>query len=562
MILKKGNIIKEFELLRVVMIISHLFEEFGENCVHHLRGMFAFAIWDDRQKLLFIARDRIGIKPLYYYQSTKGLVFGSEMKAVLAASGVEKVVSPELIDRFLTYRYLPGNETLLHNVRKLAPGSYMIARGGNVEVKEYWDLKFEPSGLSLRDAEVRLAELLEETVKLHMISDVPVGFLLSGGLDSSALLSIATQLGGHSFSSFTVGFENSGIPDERPFARLAANRFGSKHYEMTITASEFEEYVPKYVWDIEELVCEPPAIAMYYVTRLARETVKVLVSGEGGDEAFGGYQTYRGRLWTNRLKRALGPFGGIVSTGLSGFGRAFHSARLAKYAPMLGMPSEQSYYGGLTNPFPYFGCVARSLYSKEFRRQLTDNDPMRVLGRHLGRAPNDYVNNMLYIDTKTWLPDDLLVKADKISMANSIELRVPFLDHKLLEFSASLPGNYKVRGLRTKYLAKRVLQHHVPPEILNRKKVGFPVPYESWFRQEMSSWLKGILLDSKSIGRGYFERNRVESLIVDNQRSGSHSSLLFSLAILELWHRLFLSGRDSATERPVDINSRMFRGRQ
>ncbi|MGB2621049.1 MAG: asparagine synthase (glutamine-hydrolyzing), partial [Candidatus Acidiferrum sp.] len=274
-------------------VIVHLYEEFGPGCLEKLRGMFAFAIWDGNAKTLFLARDRVGIKPLYYSLSGSSITFASEIKAILVDPSLNKQILPEVIDRFLTFGYLPGEETLLKGVHKLAPGHYLLIRDGKSELKRYWDLKFTDPYRSknIDDAETDLINLLGETVGLHMIADVPVGVLLSGGVDSTGVLSFAVDATNKKVSSFTVGFSGEDVADERPYARLAAETFGTLHHEMTISAKDFMDFMPQYVWYMEEPVCEPPAIALYYVSKLARNSVKVLLSGEGGDEAFAGYST-------------------------------------------------------------------------------------------------------------------------------------------------------------------------------------------------------------------------------------------------------------------------------
>ena len=546
----KGHIFKSDTDTEVIV---HLYEEFGEMCVERLRGMFAFAIWDERESSLFLARDRVGIKPLYYCCLPTGILFASEIKAILADPVVKREVFPAMIDRFLTFKYLAGTETMFKNIYKLPPGSYMWVRDNDVEIRRYWDLSFEPSLLSPDVMESRLADLLDDTVKLHMISDVPVGFLLSGGFDSTALLSIASGLMPARLASFTVGFSDSSVVDERPFARLAARTFGTEHHEITISASEFQDCIPRYVWHMEEPVCEPPAIAMYYVSRLAMQSVKVLISGEGGDEAFGGYGIYRNLLWLERVKSGLGPLRGPAALALAQLNRLLKSDVLARYAPPLGMAPASSYYGGHSNPFGGEHMGIRRLYTDEFRGDLDVDYSVAGLIQHSERAPvKDRINRMLYIDTKTWLPDDLLLKADKMTMANSIELRVPFLDHKILEYAASFAGNYKVRGLTTKYLAKRILGQRVPQEIVKRKKAGFPVPYELWLRRDLKEWLRGILLDRRTLERGYFERGDVERLLTADLKSGGYAKDLFSLTVLELWHRMFLES-PSNTVPPATV---------
>jgi asparagine synthase (glutamine-hydrolysing) len=522
-------------------VIVHLYEEFGEACVDQLRGMFAFAIWDARQETLFLARDRVGIKPLYYYLSDKHLVFGSEIKAILADPAVEAQVAPEMIDRFLTFYYVPGEETLLKNVRKLAPGSHMVVRNGRATIKQYWDLEFAPTDWSIEDAETKLLSLLDECVGMHMVSDVPVGFLLSGGVDSTAMLGMAVGKSDLKLSSFTLGFDNPGLADERPYARLAAKRYNSDHHEMTISAQQFADFLPRFAWYMEEPVCEPQAVALFYVTRLAREFVKVLISGEGGDEAFAGYPIYRNILWLERIKRMLGPLNGILSSGMSALNNVRHSHRLEKYGPLFNRPFESYYYSRTSSPSRFFNSNGKDLYTRDFSSSVNKDFSTQAIGRYLrDGSSRGQVNQMLYADTKTSLPDDLLLKADKMTMANSIELRVPFLDHKLLEFAASLPENFKVRGFKTKYIAKQALRSRVPREILERKKVGFPVPYEEWMRNELKDWVRDILLDRASVSRGYFNKSCIEHLIDKDLKDHSHPKEILSLVSLELWHRSFV----------------------
>lgn len=522
-------------------VIVHLYEEFGEGCVEKLRGMFAFAIWDERQRQLFLARDRVGIKPLYYRLSGDSLIFASEIKAILADPEVEAEVDPAMIDRFLTFYFVPGEETLFRDVRKLAPGSYMLVKDGRVETQFYWDLQFSPGQQSIEEAEKRLLELLEESVGMHMIADVPVGFLLSGGVDSTAMLDFAVGKTEHALSSFTLGFSEPNIADERPYARLAAKQYHTQHHETTISAQDFVDFLPRFAWHMEEPVCEPQAVALFYVSRLAKDFVKVLISGEGGDEAFAGYQTYRGVLWLERLKAILSPLSSTFSAGLSSANRVVKSSRIEKYAPLMQLPFEDYYYSRTSSPFHYFNSHVGGLYTREFAaygdKQASLSPVMKYFENGAARSK---LNQMLYVDTKTSLPDDLLLKADKMTMSNSIELRVPFLDHKLLEFAAGLPEKFKVHGFTTKYIAKRALRDRVPREILQRRKAGFPVPYEAWFRKELKGWVQDILLDRETISRGYFNRAGVEEIIRQDSEAGGLSKEILSLAVLELWHRAFL----------------------
>ena len=534
---KKGHI---FKTKSDTEVIVHLYEEYGEACVERLRGMFAFAIWDSREKVLLMARDRVGIKPLYYWCSEEALVFGSEIKAILADPEVACEIDPGMIDRFLSFYFLPGEKTLFKGIRKLLPGHCLVVRSGRVTVRQYWDLEFTEQRISVRQAEAKTLELLDEALRLHMISDVPVGFLLSGGVDSTAMLYFAAGKTEFPLSSYTLGFSEGVIADERPYARLAAETYGSEHHEMTISSKDFVDFMPKYIWHMEEPVCEPQAVALYYVSRMARDYVKVLISGEGGDEAFAGYSIYRNLLWLERLKSLLGPFGGLARRTLEGTNRVLHSQKVAKYAPLLDVPFGSYYYSRTSNPTRFFNRRIDELYTREFLGQVSKEHSVGIATAYLNNGGGrSKVNRMLYVDTKTSLPDDLLLKADKMTMANSLELRVPFLDHKLLEFAASLPANYKVRRFTTKYLAKKALTGRLPRPILERRKVGFPVPYESWLRTDLKPWMREVLLDRETLARGYFDRNCVERVIAEDARVGGHSKELLSLVTLELWHRAF-----------------------
>jgi asparagine synthase (glutamine-hydrolysing) len=523
-------------------VIVHLYEELGPECLQKLRGMFAFAIWDEHKKALFLARDRIGIKPLYYSLTGEFLVFASEIKAILADPAANREIATDVIDRFLTFLYLPGEDTLLKGIKKLAPGHYLLVRDGKAEVRQYWDLRFSKGSTirSIKNTESELLSLLAETVELHMIADVPVGVLLSGGVDSTAVLSFAVDRTNQEISSYTVGFSSPGVADERPYAKLAANACGSRHHEMTISASDFADFMPKYVWHMEEPVCEPPAVALYYISKLASEHVKVLLSGEGGDEAFAGYSNYRNLLWLERIKSYLSPLAGTIGQGLSFANSILNSARIRTYAPLMNAKFPAYYFSRTSNPYRYAGNGLGRLYSADFDRTIDREHTLEPVRRYQAHVhAENTLDAMLYIDTKTWLPDDLLIKADKMTMASSVELRVPLLDHKVLEFAAALPPNLKVRGFTTKYLAKKVLKNRVPAQILDRPKAGFPVPYEAWLRKELRSWVREILLDRQTTNRGYFDAKSVERWLSASEDKGVNFKEIFSLATLELWHRSF-----------------------
>lgn len=536
-------------------VIIHLYEEYGEECVKRLRGMFAFAIWDQRKQVLFLARDRIGIKPLYYVNTGKALLFGSEIKSLLADPTVPREVNLRAIDRFLTYYYLPGNETLFRGILKLEPGNCLTVKNGQVTKREYWDLAFKPEARweNVDEAVAELQQLLSQTVRDHMISDVPVGVLLSGGVDSTGVLRYAAEYSAQGLNTFTVGFSGASFADERPFARMAAEKFGTVHHDLSLTANDFRDFLPRYVTHMEEPVCEPPAISLYFVSRLAREKgVKVLLSGEGGDEAFAGYPKYRNLMVLEQWKRRLGPARGLLNGG-------FKLLELARgqdnrhYRSGVSRAMPDYYYGLTATPESPFNRSKGTLYRKDFAMALNgamSHQPTRDLfARVQGGAT---LEQMLYVDSKSWLPDDLLVKADKMTMATSVELRVPLLDHRVLEFASRLPADFKVNGGMMKRVLRLALQDSVPAPILQRKKAGFPLPYNQWLKHELRDFVGDLVLDSRAALNRYFQPQTVRELVAQQQKTSTQdrnggkaqhaldcSQEVFSLLVLELWHREF-----------------------
>jgi asparagine synthase (glutamine-hydrolysing) len=530
-------------------VIIHAYEEFGPDCVNELRGMFAFAIWDSKRRRLFIARDRVGIKPLYYTRTNHALLFASELKALMTDASVGRSIDHEAMRTFLAFNYVPGESTLFGAVRKLLPGHYLICENGQITIQRYWDLKFTQDRYAQTFDETveELRTLLQSTVRDHMIADVPVGVLLSGGVDSSAVLSFAVSATNKKINTFTVGFDGNQVVDERPYARSAAEKFGAEHREITITEKDFWNFLPEYVWHMEEPVCEPPAVALYYVSRLARQYVKVVLSGEGGDEAFGGYPNYPNMLRADRLCSWIGPLSRPVGALMDWAGSVRGDERLRRYGCALRKPLREHYFSRASSPMTFFNRCADSLLTRGFRGATTAASPGKIVNALAGAVNSEHLlNQMLYIDSKTWLPDDLLVKADKITMANSLELRVPLLDHKVLEFAASLPPEFKVRGKETKRVLKAAFAKVLPPEILTRKKAGFPVPYESWLSNGLCASAGDVLLSDRAVSRNYFEKRELERVLKVNSERGGFSREIFCLVTLELWHRKFADQPASA----------------
>jgi len=523
-------------------VIIHLYEEYGVDCLKWLRGMFAFAIWDSRIERLFIARDRVGIKPVYYAQAGGALLFGSELKSILADAAVSRRLSLAAFRRFLAFHYTAGEGTPFAEIQKLAPGHYLVAEEGKVSVQQYWDLAFtrERWGHSFEEAVEELHDLIGRTVSDHMMADVPVGVLLSGGVDSTAVLNFAVQGTEKQVRAFTVGFDDPQVVDERPFARLAAKRFGAEHHELSIGAEDFWKFLPSYVWHMEEPVCEPPAVALYYVSHFARQHVKVLLSGEGGDEAFGGYPNYPHMLGVERLAGRLGPLARPMGALGTWVGRMSGRSGLERYSHALGRPLAEHYWSRTTTPRTPLNRDAARYFEPEFLKSISEDEIPRYMERLLAPvASASRLDQLLYVDTKTWLPDDLLVKADKMTMATSLELRVPLLDHKVLEFAASLPTEYKVRGKETKRVLKAAFSKHIPAEILTRKKAGFPVPYSKWLSGPLFASVRDELLSAQAINRGYFSSKSVTLMLDSFRKRGEFSKEVFCMLVLELWHKRF-----------------------
>jgi asparagine synthase (glutamine-hydrolysing) len=541
-LLAKGHV---FRSRSDTEVIIHAYEEFGPDCVSHLRGMFAFAIWDSKRQRLFLARDRLGIKPLYYCQTNGALLFASELKGILTDPKVRRDVNPLTIRKFLSFNYAPGEDTFLQSIHRLPPGHFLVVEKGKVTTRQYWDLHFtqERWDDSFESATEELHSLLGSTVKDHLMADVPVGVLLSGGVDSSAILSFAVNGTNKKLKTFTVGFDSGQVVDERPYARMSAERFGAEHFEISITAEDFWNFLPAYVWHMEEPVCEPPAVALHYVSKLARNHVKVVLSGEGGDEAFAGYPNYPNMLLLDRVRAATGPLARPAGSLAGLVGGALGHGRLQRYGHALGRPLADHYFSRTSGPTSFFNREPQQFFTGKFLKSTASASAAGFMAELIKPVTDEpLLNQMLYLDTKTWLPDDLLIKADKITMANSIELRVPLLDHVVLEFAASLPPQFKVNGRETKRVLKAAFAKTLPNEVLTRKKAGFPVPYQSWLRGKLRTRVEDVLLSKSAEDRGYFRKDEVARLLRANAEHGKFSIEVFCLLVTELWHRKFVDG--------------------
>ena len=505
-------------------VILYAWEEFGEQCVDRLRGMFAFVIWDKRQRVLFGARDRLGIKPFYYHADSDTFAFASELKAILEVPGAPREVDYAALAEYLRHRYVIAPNTMLLGVRKLPPGHTITVRHSGVSIKRYWDVPLDEANQA--DEPEKLEELesiLDETLRLHLISDVSLGAFLSGGLDSSSLVAMMSKLGVGDIKTFSVGYDS---PDsELGFARVVADHFHTDHHELLLTPAAFRDFIPEMIWNMDEPVGDEASIPLYYLARFARQKVTVALSGEGSDEIFGGYPIYRRMLVFEGLNQV--PFAGLAGRVL----RHFHGdSKLNKYASMLGEPLDSRYRG-----------VSRVFSNNQISRLFPDAPGSHngAAGAHARCRQASPLSRMSFVDLTTWLADDLLVKADRMSMANSLEVRVPFLDHKLVEFATRLPAKLKVRGNTGKYLLKRYMERFLPSQIVHRVKKGFPVPTRSWFEKELAGFARETLLATDSSARHFFDTAELVRLL-DTHGRHDRSGQIYALLVFDQWHRRFV----------------------
>jgi asparagine synthase (glutamine-hydrolysing) len=519
--------------------IVHAYEEFGADCVDHLRGMFAFAIWDDRRKKLFMARDRVGKKPLYYSVTRGGtLVFGSELKSLLEHPEVERNINPQALDAYFSLGYVPDPISIFDNVEKLPPGHHLTFSEGRLIVQRYWDFSYDAKDNARKPSDYldELRALLDEAVKLRLVSDVPLGAFLSGGIDSSAVVGLMTRHMDQPVKTFSIGF-NEDSYDELKYARLTAKKFGTDHHEFLVTP-DICDVVDQLAWHFDEPFADSSAIPTFVVSKLAREHVKVVLTGDGGDELFAGYTRYV----TERHRSKFDLVPRIVKEGLMDplSRRLPHGVWGRNYLHNVSLDPISRY---LDNVSVFTGLNKGSLYAAEFSDQLRDSSHLRSYFLELSGNVNTGagLDSLLYIDSKTYLPGDILTKVDRMSMAVSLEARAPLLDHKLIEFVTRVPASMKMAGLETKHLFKRAIADLVPAEIVNRPKQGFGVPIQQWINQQLRQRIRDTLNDPRTLQRGYVSRSHVEVLLDEHERGRrDHAMALWSLLMLELWHRQYV----------------------
>ncbi|RJO59741.1 asparagine synthase (glutamine-hydrolyzing) [Candidatus Parcubacteria bacterium] len=538
---KRGHVFKSNTDTETVI---HLYEEYGVECLKHLRGMFAFAIWDEKKEQLFLARDRVGKKPLKYFVGKDFLVFGSELKSFFLDPEVPKEIDYEAIHHYLTFQYVPHPRTGFTGIQKLKPGSFLTlslkSQQPKIVCQRYWKLDFSKK-LHLTSAEwqVEILKKLEESVKMRLISDVPLGAFLSGGVDSSAVVAFMARNSSKPVKTFSIGFKESKF-NELKYAKKLVQMYGCDHTEFIVEPKALE-ILPKLVYHYEEPFADSSALPTYYVAKLTKKFVTVALNGDGGDENFAGYPWYKVHKFTQyySLIPKFAQQAILYSTKLfHRIIRSNFSARALRFASGVGETSQTRYLRYLAYFHP---DENKLLFRQNFLERINPNDLMGVLAKYFNEAKNfDPIDQALYVDINSYLPDDLLVKVDIATMANSLEARSPFLDHKFMEFTAKIPSRLKIQQGEKKYLLKKALVGIVPQENLYRQKMGFTVPISSWFKNEMNSYIKERLLSKNSFVSLLANIDYVEKLIFEHTHSQiNNANKLWALLTLELWYQTF-----------------------
>jgi asparagine synthase (glutamine-hydrolysing) len=525
--------------------IVHLYEDLGARCVERLRGMFGFAIWDERRRQLLIARDRLGIKPMYYAERNGELVFSSELKPILTLGGIPRTIDWGAANHLFTFLSTPSDQSIVHGVKKLEPACVAIGTPGQpLAIDKYWDVTFEPNE-SATEAELveQLRALLVESVTLHQVSDVPVGAFLSGGLDSSAVVALMAKPAAGRLKTFSIGFAESDF-NELQYARDVASQFGTDHHDLVLRP-DVVSIVEDLTWYLDEPFGDTSAIPTYMVSKLASEHVKVVLSGDGGDELFAGYDKYvteaRERQ-RDRLPRPLrvlaGTIGRVIPEGVSG----------RRFLTHLALDGPRRYLDASTL---FAGEDLRKLFQSDAFRRLAQHDPLAESLAALQHGGVDWLASAQYRDLHTYLPLDILTKVDRATMAHSLEARPPLLDHRLVEFAATVPARFRLRDGTTKYLFKQAMRGILPDAIIDRQKRGFAVPLATWFRGDLAGFARDLLLSTRCRERGFFDTRYIERLLALNERGRNLDLQLWTVMSFELWCQRFLDPAPRQQPAPI-----------
>ena len=525
--------------------IVHLYEDLGARCVERLRGMLGFAIWDERRRQLLIARDRLGIKPMYYAERNGELVFSSELKPILTLGGIPRTIDWGAANHLFTFLSTPSDQSIVHGVKKLEPACVAIGTPGQpLAIDKYWDVTFEPNN-SATEAELveQLRALLVESVTLHQVSDVPVGAFLSGGLDSSAVVALMAKPAAGRLKTFSIGFAESDF-NELQYARDVASQFGTDHHDLVLRP-DVVSIVEDLTWYLDEPFGDTSAIPTYMVSKLASEHVKVVLSGDGGDELFAGYDKYvteareRQRDRLPRPLRALaGTIGRVIPEGVSG----------RRFLTHLALDGPQRYLDASTL---FGGEDLRKLFQPDAYRRLAQHDPLAESLAALQHGGADWLASAQYRDLHTYLPLDILTKVDRATMAHSLEARPPLLDHRLVEFAATVPARFRLRDGTTKYLFKQAMRGILPDAIIDRQKRGFAVPLATWFRGDLAGFARDLLLSTRCRERGFFDTRYIERLLALNERGRNLDLQLWTVMSFELWCQRFLDPAPRQQPAPI-----------
>jgi asparagine synthase (glutamine-hydrolysing) len=515
-------------------VIVHLYEEYGDCCVDKMRGMFAFAVWDGKQKKILLARDRLGVKPLFYSINKERLAFGSELKVLLQLPDIERRFNWAAMGSLFSAMCTPTAESIVEGVHKLKPGHILTASAQHgVRIREYWDVEFDPDYTKTEDFFIeRLRDLLEESVRLRMIADVPLGAFLSGGVDSSSVVATMAKLSSRPVKTFSIGFSDPAY-NELGYARMVAQKFETEHHELILEPNVLD-VIDDIAWYLDEPFGDSSAIPTYMVSKLAATNVTVVLSGDGGDELFAGYDRYlverRERKYDRipwPVRQAAGLAGRMMREGMTG----------RRFLRHLALDGADRY---LDANMLFRDYDRSALFQPDAYREIQSND-MRVRWRSLLQNGNrHWLSSLQYFDIKSYLPNDILTKVDRMSMAHSIEAREPLLDHKFVEFAATIPPELKLKGITTKYIFKRAMEGILPKEILYRPKRGFAIPLSQWFRGQLGPFVRDLLLSQRSLNRGIFRKAYIERLIELNDRGRSMDLPLWTLITFELWCRRFI----------------------
>jgi len=538
---KKGH---QFSTHSDTETIIHSYEDFGEGCLEQLNGAFSFAIWDQHENKLMLARDRLGIKPVYYCCLKDKFLFASELKSIIQHPEVKRTVNPAAIDQYLSYQYIPYPQTIYQGISKLPPGYYLTLKQGQLQLQQYWNVSFQKQVFKKESECInRLGELVEDAVEMRLISDVPFGSFLSGGIDSTVVTGIMSKLLPSPVKTFSMGFAASSF-NELKYAQIASQTFSTQHYEFKVQPPDVVELLPRLIWHLDEPFADSSAIPTYMVSSLARKYVTMVLSGDGVDETFAGYHRYLAQklmhiynfIPANFREKVLNKFidGLPETTRINDLAR-----RLKRLTLHSTLPPAERYIHTLLIFDP---ALKEELYTSKFHQQLAKEDSINLFREEfLSCKASEVISKAQYLDTKYYLPEDILTKVDRMSMANSLEARVPMLDYRIVEFMASVPASLKIKGWWTKYLFKKTFKGSLPPSIYHRGKHGFGVPIGGWFKTNLKDFTSDILLEERTLQRGYFKKESVGKLLAEHQQGRyDHSHRIWALLMLELWHRFYL----------------------